>query len=357
MMSSVDNEMTYGEKLQIRHTGVPFVAEYICVRRAVLREGASLNSRRIGHLDVGEVVAVVKSESNRLKVVRLRWGDKPDGWVSERRQGGFGENLLEKLPRAEWSAVERNDDAIATRVSALKSAQELEASCRRNNAKEDDSIPAEYWSAPLRQFLEEGPLPEDKPLPTPPPGWRAGPAPTPRGMAAADLVQDCRSMSEVSAVLDALEQQPREHWLDEVARQRSHSTIGLERSLGHVSVGSSAWSESETGLSSVERVLKQKDATLAGHAPVPAWDGPREIVAPGVDLKASGESWPVSAPGEPPALPSLGAEDEEAVGVAQAKEALERVGALLAEAEAQGVAPPHLEQLREGMQHMMSLTQ
>ena len=26
------------------------------------------------------------------------------------------------------------------------------------------------------------------------------------------------------------------------------------------------------------------------------------------------------------------------------------------EAEAQGVAPPHLEQLREGMQHMMSLT-
>ena len=50
------------------------------------------------------------------------------------------------------------------------------------------------------------------------------------------------------------------------------------------------------------------------------------------------------------------AEDEEAVGVAQAKEALERVGALLAEAEAQGVAPPHLEQLREGMQHMMSLT-
>eukprot|EP01051_Picozoa_sp_SAG22_P030711 SAG22_NODE_12058_length_458_cov_0.688022_1_plen_46_part_01 len=45
---------------------------------------------------------------------------------------------------------------------------------------EDDSIPAEYWSAPLRQFLEEGPLPEDKPLPTPPPGWRA--APTPRGM-------------------------------------------------------------------------------------------------------------------------------------------------------------------------------
>ena len=61
----------------------------------------------------------------------------------------------------------------------------------------------------------------------------------------------------------------------------------------------------------------------------------------------------MSAPGEPPAL---GAEDEEAVGVAQAKEALERVGALLAEAEAQGVAPPHLEQLREGMQHMMSLT-
>ena len=353
MMSSVDNEMTYGEKLQIRHTGVPFVAEYICVRRAVLRESASLNSRRIGHLDVGEVVAVVKSQSNRLKVVRLRWGDKPDGWVSERRQGGFGENLLEKLPRAEWSAVERNDDAIATRVSALKSAQELEASCRRNGAQEDDSIPAEYWSAPLRRFLEEGPLPEDKPLPTPPPGWRAGPAPTPRGMAAADLVQDCRSMSEVSAVLDALEKQPREHWLDEVARQRSHSTIGLERSLGDVSVGSSAWSESETGLSSVERVLKQKDATLAGHAPVPAWDGPREIVAPGVDLKASGESWPVSAPGEPPAL---GAEDEEAVGVAQAKEALERVGALLAEAEAQGVAPPHLEQLREGMQHMMSLT-
>ena len=353
MMSSVDNEMTYGEKLQIRHTGVPFVAEYICVRRAVLRESASLNSRRIGHLDVGEVVAVVKSQSNRLKVVRLRWGDKPDGWVSERRQGGFGENLLEKLPRAEWSAVERNDDAIATRVSALKSAQELEASCRRNGAQEDDSIPAEYWSAPLRQFLEEGPLPEDKPLPTPPPGWRAGPAPTPRGMAAADLVQDCRSMSEVSAVLDALEKQPREHWLDEVARQRSHSTIGLERSLGDVSVGSSAWSESETGLSSVERVLKQKDATLAGHALVPAWDGPREIVAPGVDLKASGESWPVSAPGEPPAL---GAEDEEAVGVAQAKEALERVGALLAEAEAQGVAPPHLEQLREGMQHMMSLT-
>ena len=72
-------------------------------------------------------------------------------------------------------------------------------------------------------------------LPTPPPGWRAGPAPTPRGMAAADLVQDCRSMSEVSAVLDALEKQPREHWLDEVARQKAMDVY--ERSLRSIVEG------------------------------------------------------------------------------------------------------------------------
>lgn len=44
--------MTYAEKLQIRTTGAPFVAEYICVRRAVLREGPQMTSPQVGALDV-----------------------------------------------------------------------------------------------------------------------------------------------------------------------------------------------------------------------------------------------------------------------------------------------------------------
>jgi Ca2+-binding EF-hand superfamily protein len=172
--------MSYAEKLQLRNTGVPFVAEYICVRRAVLREGPSLDSPKVGTLEPGEVVAVVRSQGIRLKCVRLRWGDKPSGWASERADGGVGETMLEKLPRGEWSAVEKNDTAIATRVSSLRSAQLIQQQLQEERVRNNEDADA-YWSAPLKKFLKEGRLREDAKLPEPPPGWTRTVLATPRG--------------------------------------------------------------------------------------------------------------------------------------------------------------------------------
>ena len=160
------------------------------MRRAVLREGPEMTSPQVGLLDVGEVVAVVRSTTNRLKCVRLRWGDKPGGWASERRDGGMGETMLEKLPRGEWSAVVKNDTAIATRVASLRSAQEIQRQLQdervRNN--EEENV---YWSAPLKKFLADGRYREDAKLPEPPKGWKPAVLATPRGMAAADLISGC----------------------------------------------------------------------------------------------------------------------------------------------------------------------
>lgn len=222
------NSMSFAEKLQLRNTGVPFVAEYICVRRAVLREGPSLDTPKVGVLQPGEVVAVVRSQGIRLKCVRLRWGDKPNGWASERSDGGMGETMLEKLPRSEWSAIVKNDTAIATRVSSLRSAQDIQKQLQRERVRNNEDRDA-YWTAPLRTFLSEGRLREDAKLPEPPPGWTH--APTPRGMAAAELIGGCESIDDVNSVLDALETKGKEEWPEEIERQRSEISINEQASV------------------------------------------------------------------------------------------------------------------------------
>ena len=106
------------------------------MKRAAVRETHEEISKRVGTIGRGEVVAVVSSIGNRLKVVRLRWGDLPNGWVSEREQDGKGvsdphsaaasaalrqdgltnhadlpqDSLLERLPRSEWSSPNAFND-------------------------------------------------------------------------------------------------------------------------------------------------------------------------------------------------------------------------------------------------------
>ncbi len=221
-------DMTYAEKLQLRNTGVPFVAEYICVRRAVLREGPSLDSPKVGMLQPGEVVAVVRSQGIRLKCVRLRWGDHPNGWASERCDGGMGETMLEKLPRGEWSSVVKNDTAIATRVSSLRSAQQIQEQLQRERVRNNEEKGA-YWTAPFRDFLAAGRLREDAKLPEPPAGWTR--VPTPRGIAAAELIGGCESIEDVHSVLDALETKGKSEWPEEIERQRSEISINEQASV------------------------------------------------------------------------------------------------------------------------------
>ena len=78
-------------------------AEFVCLRRAALREGPSLQSKLAGHVQPGEIVSVTSSEGNRLQCVRHRWGLRgQSGWASE-KDSQSGAVLLEMLPRDEWS--------------------------------------------------------------------------------------------------------------------------------------------------------------------------------------------------------------------------------------------------------------
>ena len=229
------SESSHGEDLQSRDTCKPFVAEYICVRRAVLREGPSLRSPKVGVLQPGEIVAVVRSQGIRLKCVRLRWGDEPGGWASERSDNGMGEPMLEKLARNEWSAYEKNDTAIATRVASLRSAQQLQKHVKQARVPAIDDKGA-YWTSPLREFLSEGRLRENAKLPAPPRGWTH--APTPRGMAAAELIGGCESIDDVHTVLTALENKSKREWPEEIERQRSEISINEQASVRLSSTGS-----------------------------------------------------------------------------------------------------------------------
>lgn len=115
-----------------------FLSEYVCLHRCVLREGASLSSRKVGFLTKGEVVAVVASQKNRLRCVRLRYefGGKigrqlPHGWASQYATGGSGIELLQLLPRQEWSDSKFCALAVATRLAERNSARVMAKSWSR----------------------------------------------------------------------------------------------------------------------------------------------------------------------------------------------------------------------------------
>jgi Ca2+-binding EF-hand superfamily protein len=342
----ITSGMSYAEKLQVRTTGAPFVAEFICVRRAVLREGPEMSSPQVGVLDVGEVVAVVRSSGNRLKCVRLRWGDNPSGWASERSDDGRGETMLEKLPRAEWSSVVKNDTAIATRVASLRSAQEIQRQLKdeRERNKEEENV---YWSAPLKTFLADGRYREDAKLPEPPPGWKRTKLATPRGMSAAGLISGCESLDDVSMVLDALEAKERDEWPEEVQRQRSEMSFNAEASR--------IWSEAS--FTAVDRAMNRRDrvsvlASSEDLASTKAWDGPREVNY----AKQSEPSVPPALSGTSRILPSVALDheaddaDASAVGADAGQQALQQVAALLRMAERENVKGKQVDGLRQSMQ-------
>eukprot|EP01043_Picozoa_sp_COSAG02_P037643 COSAG02_NODE_2841_length_7913_cov_7.374840_3_plen_626_part_00 len=104
--------------------GVPFIAEYIAVKRIPLRETHTPDSKIIGHLNTNEVVAVTKVwQGNEMKCHRLTFGAKPSvGWCSQRGriQGGRLTVLLSRLTRQEWTSVTSHETSVAHRVATLR---------------------------------------------------------------------------------------------------------------------------------------------------------------------------------------------------------------------------------------------
>ena len=116
--------LSLSEKMELRNSGVGSVREFVVLRRCVLRSGEAMDSKPLGFLAKGEVVAVSRASANRLKVIRLRVAQPGEdqlqnGWVSEKLDGGRGEPLLELLPRDEWSSRYFNEGAVAGRVALL----------------------------------------------------------------------------------------------------------------------------------------------------------------------------------------------------------------------------------------------
>jgi Ca2+-binding EF-hand superfamily protein len=106
-----------GAKLSDTGDIVMFVAEYIVLKRAVLREKAEPDSKRLGMLRVGEIVAVTRKHGNRMRCFRLGSHGSPlAGWCSEYADRGAGEPLLEMLPRSEWGSTSDNDHVRHTYI-------------------------------------------------------------------------------------------------------------------------------------------------------------------------------------------------------------------------------------------------
>lgn len=208
---------------------VPFVAEYYVLTRVALREGPSLDSRMVGMMSPGEIVAVTRVDGNRMLCERLAFGVKPrSGWCSEYTRGGAGEPLLEVLPRSEWGDSACNDTAIAARVSALRSAERLKSGARpttegasrpnRRTSSGSAGLSSTYWerhaeeTSTLAEAFGMSSLDAD----------RSGSF-TARGVRASQSLADCRSGAEVAAVLALLETTPRESW-EAALRGRRHPT-------------------------------------------------------------------------------------------------------------------------------------
>ena len=204
---------------------VPFVAEYFVLKRMTLREGAELTSRKIAMVSAGEIVAVTRTHGNRLRCERLTFGVMPrSGWCSEYAEGGSGEQLLEMLPRAEWGDGAFNDTAIASRVSALRSAERLRAATGgvvERDLGGSESFAADgsaaaaglmrssstYWeqhsdeTRAMSEVVGIHSLADDQD------GFY-----TARGAKAAQSLCECRSEAEVEAALALLEATPRDSW-------------------------------------------------------------------------------------------------------------------------------------------------
>lgn len=204
-----------GQEAEVGYV-VPFVAEYYVLKRMALREGSSLNSRKIGMVSAGEIVAVTRVDGNRLRCERLSFGVRPrSGWCSEFADGGSGEQLLEMLPRSEWGDSAYNDTAIAARVSALRSAERLmhvsrptiegaSSPKRRTSTSTGDQLNA-YWEQrddETRTRTVGHSLLDSE---------RSGKI-TARGVRASQSLVECRSGAEVDALLQLLEATPRWDW-------------------------------------------------------------------------------------------------------------------------------------------------
>ncbi len=201
--------------------GAPTVAEYICVKRAILRETSDLSSKKVGMLSVGETVAVVRSVGTRLKCIRLRWGtDLQNGWAS--RETEWGEPFLEKLPRVEWSAISHNDTAIAHRVSSLNDAKAILRSKKRHLRRRSGKA---LWAVVRDHFLVSEKTFEDiskirLDIDTEKTSSIQAPRPernlTPRRKEVAATVFSCESVEEVSMLLDTLEGSSKDSWPYEI---------------------------------------------------------------------------------------------------------------------------------------------
>ena len=107
---------------------------------------------------------------------------------------------------------------------------ELSSSFKRDGSDEgNNEEKGAYWTAPFRDFLAAGRLREDAKLPEPPAGWTR--VPTPRGIAAAELIGGCESIEDVHSVLDALETKGKSEWPEEIERQRSEISINEQASV------------------------------------------------------------------------------------------------------------------------------
>ena len=275
--------------------GAPTVAEYIAVVRATLRSSPDLNSEKVGSLDVGEVVAVTRTVGNRLKCTRLRWGDKPNGWAT--RETVYGDPILEKLPRDQWSSQTNNDTAIADRVSSLSHARTLEAHCRKYARRPGSTtgkivkggfvpgLSGRQLAQGEAEFSDASDIRLD--ISTELPATPTGPAPaeqqqehstlTPRRQEAAARISECTSLQEVSTILDSLETTRREGWSSsETLKQRSDASLRSDRNSGQ--------GGSRREYSAIDRVLRRrKRASMSGRlsavrdTPIQPWAGAREI--------------------------------------------------------------------------------
>jgi hypothetical protein len=236
---------------------VPFVAEYYVLKRMTLREGSSLNSRKIGMVSAGEIVAVTRTDGNRMRCERLSFGVRPSsGWCSEYAEGGSGEQLLEMLPRSEWGDGAFNDTAIAARVSALRSAEKLRSQARptverdgptpsgRRRQGADNSNGSTYWEqhADETKALSDASSSVDFDQVAAAGGTGTF---TARGVRASLSLADCRTAAEVDSALALLEATPRESW-ETALQARPKPASHARRRGGHTLEEGRGWSSSST---------------------------------------------------------------------------------------------------------------
>eukprot|EP01043_Picozoa_sp_COSAG02_P023401 COSAG02_NODE_1249_length_13624_cov_4.621600_3_plen_1209_part_00 len=254
--------------------GAPTVAEYICLKRAVLRETSDLSSKKVGMLAVGETVAVVRSAGARLKCIRLRWGtDLQNGWAS--RESEWGEPFLEKLPRVEWSAISHNDTAIAHRVSSLNDAKAILASkkrhLRRRSGKALWAIVRDHVFVSDKTFEDVSKIrleiDTEKPVTI-----QSERNLTPRRKEVAATVFSCESVEEISMLLDTLEGSSKESWSSEIKQWTRKERVDdsmqsyTHASENHERAAASRVSESmASDKSGIEREYSAIDRVLLSH--------------------------------------------------------------------------------------------